>query len=41
MTYDGTMVLPRNCVAMTTDEMTYVDGGWSSSILYNNIVRQP
>jgi len=29
MTYDGAMVMPRNCVAMTKDEMTYVEGGVS------------
>ncbi|MDR1014692.1 MAG: hypothetical protein LBL86_06910 [Coriobacteriales bacterium] len=28
MTYDGTLVMPRNCVAMTEDEMTYVEGGY-------------
>jgi hypothetical protein len=27
MTYDGTMVLPRNSVAMSSNEMTYVEGG--------------
>jgi hypothetical protein len=27
MIYTGEMVLPRNCVAMTDDEMTYTEGG--------------
>ena len=34
MTYDGVMVMPRNCMAMTTDEMTYVEGGLQ---LYVNV----
>ena len=28
MTYDGTMVMPKNYAVVTEDEMTYVDGGW-------------
>jgi hypothetical protein len=32
MTYAGTMVLPRNAVRMTEDEMTYTDGGISIPI---------
>jgi hypothetical protein len=28
MTYDGTMVMPKNFAVVTEDEMTYVDGGW-------------
>ena len=28
MTYDGTMVMPKNFEVVTEDEMTYVDGGW-------------
>lgn len=27
MTYDGTMVMPKNFAVVTEDEMTYVDGG--------------
>ncbi|MDR0853935.1 MAG: hypothetical protein LBN34_06160 [Clostridiales Family XIII bacterium] len=27
MEYNGTLVMPRNCVAMTEDEMTYTEGG--------------
>jgi hypothetical protein len=27
MTYDGALVMPRNCVAMTEEEMVYVEGG--------------
>jgi len=27
MTYDGTMVMPKNYAVVTEDEMTYVDGG--------------
>jgi hypothetical protein len=27
MTYDGTMVMPYNCVAVVGDEMEYVSGG--------------
>ena len=29
MTYDGTMVMPKNYAVVTEDEMTYVDGGVS------------
>ena len=29
MTYDGTMVMPKNFAVVTEDEMTYVDGGWN------------
>jgi len=28
MTYDGTMVMPKNYAVVTEDEMTYVDGGY-------------
>ena len=28
MTYDGTMVMPKNYAVVTEDEMTYVDGGF-------------
>jgi len=28
MTYDGTMVMPKNFAVVTEDEMTYVDGGY-------------
>jgi len=31
MTYDGTMVMPKNYAVVTEDEMTYVDGGVYSS----------
>ena len=27
MCYDGTLVMPSNCVVMDEEEMTYVDGG--------------
>jgi lactobin A/cerein 7B family class IIb bacteriocin len=27
MTYDGALVMPKNCMTMTEDEMTYVEGG--------------
>ena len=27
MTYDGTMVMPKNYAVVTEDEMTYVEGG--------------
>jgi hypothetical protein len=27
MTYDGALVMPRNCVAISSDEMTYIEGG--------------
>ena len=27
MTYDGTMVMPKNFAVVTEDEMTYVEGG--------------
>jgi hypothetical protein len=38
MTYAGTMVLPRNAVRMTEDEMTYVEGGAASiTTLKNNL----
>ena len=30
MTYDGTMVMPKNYAVVTEDEMTYVDGGMSA-----------
>jgi hypothetical protein len=33
MTYDGAMVMPRNSVAMSNDEMTYVEGG--NKTVYN------
>jgi hypothetical protein len=32
MTYDGALVMPRNCVRMTEDEMTYVEGGFSNVV---------
>jgi hypothetical protein len=32
MTYDGALVMPRNCVTMSEDEMTYMDGGVSIPI---------
>jgi hypothetical protein len=28
MCYDGTLVMPSNCVVMDEEEMTYVDGGF-------------
>jgi hypothetical protein len=28
MTYDGAMVLPRNAMMMTENEMTYIEGGY-------------
>jgi hypothetical protein len=31
MTYDGALAMPRNCVTMTEDEMTYVEGGYTVS----------
>lgn len=27
MTYDGALVMPNNCVMLSDDEMTYLDGG--------------
>lgn len=35
MCYDGTLVMPSNCVVMDEEEMTYVDGG--GYISYNTI----
>ncbi|MBP8689680.1 hypothetical protein KBH77_05010 [Patescibacteria group bacterium] len=32
MTYDGTMVMPKNFAVVTEDEMTYVDGGGVESV---------
>jgi len=39
MTYDGTMVMPKNFVVVTEDEMTYVDGGasWSGKRFVRNL----
>lgn len=35
MCYDGTLVMPSNCVVIDEEEMTYVDGGFYIS--YNTI----
>ena len=32
MTYDGTMVMPKNYAVVTEDEMTYVEGGGTLTI---------
>jgi hypothetical protein len=32
MTYNGALVMPRNCVAMTADEMTYAEGGLTFTV---------
>ncbi len=37
MTYDGTMVMPKNFAVVTEDEMTYVDGGWSGKCFLRNL----
>lgn len=37
MTYDGKLVIPTNFVRMDEEEMTYVEGGWSSSIAKSNL----
>jgi hypothetical protein len=37
MTYDGALVMPRNCVRMTEDEMTYVEGGGLGKHWYNSV----
>lgn len=26
--YDGALVMPKNCIAVTEDEMTYLESGW-------------
>jgi hypothetical protein len=33
MCYEGTLVMPSNCVVMDEEEMTYVDGGVISHII--------
>lgn len=38
MCYDGTLVMPSNYVVMDEGEMTYVDGGWSGTVLKNNLI---
>jgi hypothetical protein len=41
MTYTGTMVLPRNAVRMTEDEMNYTEGGgrlWVSDASVKKVV---
>lgn len=35
MTYDGTMVMPKNYAVVTEDEMTYVDGGGTVNITFS------
>ncbi len=35
MTYDGTMVMPKNFAVVTEDEMTYVDGGDAANFANN------
>lgn len=31
MCYEGALVLPKNCIALNSDEMEYIDGGLSIS----------
>ena len=33
MCYDGTLVMPSNCVVMDEEEMTYVEGGGTTALL--------
>lgn len=31
--YDGALVMPRNCVAMSNDEMMYLEGGGTVTVV--------
>lgn len=36
--YDGALVMPSNFVPVESDEMEYIGGGWSASVLENNVI---
>ncbi len=38
MCYEGTLVMPSNCVVMDEEEMTYVEAGWSPKQVLKNAV---
>ena len=37
MCYDGALVMPSNYAVMDSDEMTYVNGGWSGKQVLRNV----
>jgi len=37
MTYDGALVMPRNCVAMQEDDMMYTEGGLTKNEFLGNV----
>ncbi|MDR0500003.1 MAG: hypothetical protein LBG97_01975 [Coriobacteriales bacterium] len=35
--YDGALVMPKNCVKVSEQEMEYIEAGWSNQMFYNNL----